>query len=511
MRPLGDSTPSFAGGLRLAAGADWPRRMAAARPLPKRLVRRRRESIRRAARAVQKAVKPASNRATPEQKLVQRATMGMTPVEMAEVAELGYKGFLERQLRPDAIDDGGFEDALNSEFRSLEMTPFELNQSYGDDPVQPIIELIVATVLRLAYSPRQLFERTVMFWSDHFSIDVLAGHGYVLKPADHREVARAHAFGKFRDLVSASAHSPNMLEYLTNDTNVRGHPNENYARELMELHTMGVNGGYSQEDVREVARCFTGWTLYNVYDENRNMGKFRFDPFQHDEKRKRVLGRAIPGGQGEEDGEEVLDLLVAHRSTARFLATKLLRFFHGYEPRRQHVNRVAAKFTRTRGNLRATLRTVLSKKLMRKATPKIKRPQHLAVSALRGLGAEVVSPRFLFEQLELAGHLPYAWTPPDGYPDSAEYWSGYVLPRWNFASSLPFPDTSDVRLAAEFQDTSKSPRQLVKLLDERLMGGGMSKQTRIGLEEFLSAGPLTTKRLREAVGIAVASPEFQVY
>lgn len=140
----------------------------------------------------------------------------MTIVEMAEVAELGYKDFLDRQLHPETIDDGGFEDALNDALPTLAMTPYEICTS-GDD-FRAVIELVVAKLLRTAYSPRQLYERMVAFWSDHFSIDILANHAHFLKPTDDQEVARTHALGKFRNLLSARAHSPAMLEYLTNDS-----------------------------------------------------------------------------------------------------------------------------------------------------------------------------------------------------------------------------------------------------------------------------------------------------
>jgi uncharacterized protein (DUF1800 family) len=389
------------------------------------------------------------------------------------------------------------------------MTPYEIYTS--DDSFRGVIELIVAKLLRAAYSPRQLYERTVDFWSNHFSIDILANHGFLLKPSDDREVARRHAFGKFGDLLSASAHSPAMLEYLTNDSNVRGHPNENYARELMELHTVGVDGGYTQKDVREVARCFTGWTLRSIYDETADMGTYRFEMYNHDQRSKRVLGKKIKAGGGEEDGLAVIALLAEHSKTAEFISTKLLRFFQGYEPSKRAIKKVARKFEGTGGNLRATIKAVLSKKNMKQAAPKLKRPQHLMVSAIRATSADVDDLGYMIEALEVSGHLPFAWSAPNGYPDDENYWSGFILPRWNFAATMPNPAQSGMRLDPFLLDDSSTPARFVRRLDQRLFNGTMSDETRIGIEEFLSAGKLNPKRAREAVGIAIASPEFQSY
>ena len=502
-------SPGFFGEERIAFPRRGLRALPGRRLVPSWLIAEQRKTIARAHRAVMKTAKPASNKITPEQRLVQRVTTGMTVVEMAQVAELGYKNFLDRQLHPETIDDGGFEDALNEALPTLAMTPYQIYTT-GDN-FRAVIELVVAKLLRAAYSPRQLYERMVAFWSDHFSIDILANYAYFLKPTDDREVARAHALGKFKTLLSASAHSPAMLEYLTNDSNVRGHPNENYARELMELHTVGVDGGYTQKDVQEVARCFTGWTLHTIYDESDQMGMFRFEMRNHDQRSKRVLGRKIKSGQGEKDGLAVLSILADHPRTAEFISFKLLRFFQGYDPDKRAVKRAAAKFSKTGGNIRSTVKTVLSKKNMKRAGPKLKRPQHLMVSAIRATGADINDLEYMIEALEVSGHLPFAWSSPDGYPDDENYWAGFILPRWNFAAGMPHPDESGIRVDPSLLDDSLTPKRFVKRLDQRLFGGAMTAETRIGIEEFLGAGKMNKKRMREALGIAIASPEFQSY
>jgi len=181
-------------------------------------------------------------------------------------------------------------------------------------------ELARATLIRQVYSRRQLYEVMVEFWTDHFNISVEKGDCWFLKTVDDRSVIRPHALGKFRDLLWASAHSPAMLVYLDNQVNYKGAPNEHYARELMELHTLGVHGGYTQQDVQDLARCLTGWSVKEAFWR----GDFTFNAGQHDPEAKTVLGLTIsPDGQGE--AERVVEMLAAHASTARFIATKLGR------------------------------------------------------------------------------------------------------------------------------------------------------------------------------------------
>ncbi|HSF38998.1 MAG TPA: DUF1800 domain-containing protein, partial [Thermoanaerobaculia bacterium] len=292
------------------------------------------------------------------------------------------------------------------------------------------------------------------------------------------------------------------------DTNHKDHPNENYARELMELHTLGADNGYTQEDVREVARCFTGWTWVQEGDSR---GTFRFDAASHDTGKKVVLGRVIPAGGGVEDGEAVLALLAAHPNTARTLSRKLLRWFWGYEPPHGYVDQVAAVYLRTGGNVRRMLRTIFTPAWMESATPKLKRPFHLAVSALRVLGAEITDPYALLKELQAMGHLPFTWSPPNGYPDTRAYWSGLLLPRWSFAARVVGEAALGIRIDLSDLPPGLSPSALVRQIDRKVANGTLSEPTREAIRTFLRSGPRTPARIREAVGLALASPEFQDY
>jgi len=475
------------------------------RLIPPRLLARYRDAA-RVRRPRDKGHRP-EVAANARQRLVQRLTMGWSVFEQQQVDELGTRAYLARQLDPESVDDFGLEALLEQAFSTLTMTPFEIAVNFGDSMDVPFFELEIATLLRVVYSPRQLFERMAVFWSDHFNISLLGDLGVFLKPTDDREVIRRHALGRFGDLLRASAQSPAMIDYLNNNTNVRGHPNENYARELMELHTLGVDGGFTQEDVREVARAFTGWSFGET---GTDFGVFVFHAEDHDTQPKTVLGTALPAGGGVEDGLAVLDLLAAHPSTAHFLARKLLRYFWGYEPEAETVARVAAVYLETDGDIRAVLRSVLSWFELAVATPKLKRPLHLMTSALRALFADVEDPFFLLQSLLAAGHLPFNWGPPNGYPDTLDYWSGALLPRWNFAAEVLVPEVSGLSFDLSYLDPQAPVEALVDGMSQ-VLGGTFSETTRQTLTLFLAEQPPTPERLREALGLLIASPEFQYY
>jgi len=272
------------------------------------------------------------------------------------------------------------------------------------------------------------------------------------------DVIRPHVFGKFRDLLEATAKSPAMLFYLDNWMSAdpagphvafapRRFPpranakapkglNENYGRELMELHTLGVDGGYTQKDVTEVARAFTGWTI----DRPRQDGAFRFEPRLHDEGKKIVLGHVIDAG-GMRDGEEVLDILAKHPSTAHFIATKLVRHFVSDTPPPPLVDRVAARFRETGGDLREVMRTILTSPEFLSPEAyhaKVKTPFEFVVSAVRATDADVHDARPLVQQIAQLGEPLYQCQPPTGYKDTADAWvnTGALVGRMNFGLAL---------------------------------------------------------------------------
>ncbi len=367
-------------------------------------------------------------------------------------------------------------------------------------------ELQASRILRAVYSERQLQEVMVDFWTNHFNVFAGKGADRWLLVSYDRDTIRPNSMGKFSDLLLATAQSPAMLFYLDNFQSVspgaqlgggnrlrtqrgilaqllmadrdKNRPqvrmsndpeqqrpqqqarrgiNENYARELMELHTLGVEGGYTQKDVQEVARCFTGWTIFaprggraaaqatmngSRADMLReNAGKFFFNPRAHDDGEKVVLGHKIPAGGGIKDGLMVLDILAHNPATAKFIATKLVRYFVSDDPPAALVDRVAATFTKSDGDIREMLRAIFFSPEFNAPEAyraKVKRPFELAISAIRTLGADTNGGPQLHQWIARMGEPLYGFQTPNGYSDTAESWvnTGGLLERLNFGLML---------------------------------------------------------------------------
>jgi uncharacterized protein (DUF1800 family) len=367
-----------------------------------------------------------------------RLTFGPRAEEQARADEIGLNAWIEEQLAPERIAD------LDATLRARRFDTLAMDTSiiYGVREDTAIRELQQATLLRAIYSRRQLYEVMVDFWSDHFSISTLKGDCAWLKTIDDRETIRPHALGNFGDLLWASLRSPAMLIYLDNQENHAGNPNENYARELLELHTLGVSSGYTQRDVQEVARCLTGWTV----DDQIHRGRFRFLAERHDDGAKTVLGQIIPEGGGERDVERVFDLLMNHPATPRFVAHKLARRLVAGEPPERLVADAAATFTRTRGDIKAVLRIILHSTEFAAGSPKFKRPLHFVAGALRQLDVETDGGPALLDALAVMGQPLFQWPTPDGFPDHTVAWSGALLARWKFALALALNEIPGTRL-----------------------------------------------------------------
>ena len=452
--------------------------------------------------------------------LVNRLTYGVRPVDLERVRELGEAGYLDWQLAPEAIPDPEV-DAFLERHPVLGADVAGIRRALDDDHADVVKQVLWAKLFRAVSSERQLHEKMVDFWTDHFNVP---GPDRVPeKVVDDRDVARAHGLGRFHDLLLASARSPAMLLYLDNASSHRDHPNQNYARELLELHTLGVDGGYTERDVAEVARCFTGWTLREGW-----RGDMVFDRSMHDEGEKEVLGRRIAAGRGIEDGLEVLDVLATHPSTARFLAFKLCRRFVADDPPPGLVADVAASFRASDGDLRATLRTLFTSNGFRESRgQKLRRPFEAVAAMLRALSpaVEVHDYWAVHYVLELMGHVPYAWFPPDGYPDVAGAWlnANGLLHRWNAAMVLAHAHdgwtdgavTVDLEAVVPAADTAGD---LVDATWRRLLGDPIDAATRATLLTAVGAGgagqrvtpTARRERLAQLVGLVLASPAFHL-
>ncbi|MFN8444715.1 MAG: DUF1800 domain-containing protein [Caldilineaceae bacterium] len=441
-----------------------------------------------------------------------RLTYGPRPEECLRVEEIGLAQWIEEQLAPAFIEDGDCEFRLR-DFASLQLDAASIFDLYGDklfddqDHATAPNELRQATLLRKTYSRRQLYEVMVEFWSDHFNISVDKGDCFYLKTVDDREVIRPYALGNFGELLQASAHSPAMLVYLDNQANEKGHPNENYAREVMELHTLGVDGGYSQQDVMELARCLTGWGV----KEHFWRGQFTFDPQVHDTGNKRVLGMEIaPGGQDE--AERVIDRLAQHENTARFITRKIARRFLGDQPDADLIQRAALAFQRSKGDTGSVLRVLLLDGVAQLAQlpPKVKRPLNFVVSALRQSNANSDGGAVILDSLARMGQLPFAWPTPDGYPDHNADWLSNLLPRWQFALALvrnEIPGTTvDLPTLISPQQSTADELDRLALL---LCGEALSPLIRTSLFDSVAAIQEPFSRLAVLCAGILASPTFQ--
>jgi len=452
----------------------------------------------------------------------------------------------------------------------------------GIRPVRELMqELAAQKVLRAVYAENQLREVLTDFWFNHFNVSTTSNPARSHILSYERDVIRPNALGRFSELLFGTAKHPAMLHYLNNAQSVAGANatttmegmappklvervknakknkkaglNENYARELMELHTLGVDGGYQQSDVVEVARALTGWTVYPVGPRAARLlqalekgkavgfvqqGEFIFRADAHDAGPKTILGRKFPAGGGLAEGEQVLHMLAQHPSTARFIAKKFAARFVSDTPPPALVDRLAKTFQRTGGSTRALVETLVQSPEFWSADArraKVKSPLELVASSLRALNADIVKPRQeVYRWLQKMGQPIYAYQAPTGFPDRAQTWinSGTLLNRMNFglvlaSGQLPGVQVDLAPLAAN-QANMKADAQL-KVVAERLLPGRDLKTTVKDLTPLVSDpnyvqrvgekaraadqdAPIVTKapsQLAQVVGILLGSPEFQ--
>src|SRR6267378_1041958 len=440
--------------------------------------------------------------------------------------------------------------------------PNNVPRAVADDSKRPqriVAELGMAKVTRAIYSEHQLQQVMDDFWFNHFNVFAGKGEDRYYLTSYERDVIQPRALGKFKDLVTSTAKSPAMLFYLDNllsadpraarrqaaeraarqqwrrgrlgmprppanpqqaKKNERG-LNENYGRELMELHTLGVDGGYTQKDVTEVARCFTGWTI----DKPRQYADFKFDDRLHDPDPKYVLGKKIHAG-GMKDGEQVIDLLVHHPNTAKFISTKLARRFVSDNPPRALVESMARTFQSSDGDIRAVLKTMIwspefwSRESYR---AKIKTPFELVVSEVRALGTDVDTPMPLVQWVGRIGEPLYQCQPPTGYSDKADAWvnTGALLNRLNYSLALAGNKMRGARTDVPSLlglDSSADAKSALDRAVQVFLGGQAGPTTVETLEKQLDNPQVLQAKLDDprkqvdlgvVAGLVLGAPEFQ--
>jgi len=436
----------------------------------------------------------------PAHHLLCRAGYGPWPGDLEHLRSTGEADWIEQQLNPHSIDDT-LCDLRARRFEELEQGAGECYEY--DKPVLRQ-EMARQTLLRAVYSKRQLFEVMAAFWTDHLNINIEKGDCVYLKPTDDREVIRPHALGNFKDLIRASATSAAMLIYLDGNQNSKGVPNENYARELMELHTLGVNGGYTQPDVYQAARALTGWRVRKKFRH----GTVAFDEAHHDQGEKYLLGTTIPADGGKKDVDAVVDIVCSHPSTARHIATKLVRRFVAEDPPLSLVERLQDVFRTTQGDIKSMVRTILtSDEFKTSAGKKFKPPFRFIASALRAVATDTHAHAPLIEYLVRMGQGVFEYPTPDGYPDKTSPWLGSLLWRWNFAFALAGGKVPSVHVPV---------KKLVQSLNAQGPDGDETLFRYVAgrLPRDDERGAMQSARLSdsaEQLGLLLASPQFQWY
>lgn len=511
---------------------------------------------------------------------INRLTFGARPGDVQRVRSLGLDRWIDEQLQPARIADRELEHFLGSydflakdqndllrDYAEMQQDRRQARQrgdtsreqrremmaaALNDDALsrrQVVTQLQSARVARAVASNRQLQEVMTDFWLNHFSVFAQKGPPQPYYIAEYEDAIRKRSLGKFRDLLGAVAKSPAMLFYLDNarsmgDTSQprlatvnrrrerflpremrqqvgrlrEGGLNENYGRELLELHTIGVDGGYTQQDVIDVARALTGWTIRLPAGG----GGFVFRPEMHDAGEKVVLGHRLRANRGIEDGEQVLDILARHPSTARHIARKLATRFVSDAPPEALVDRAAAVYLRTDGDIREVVRSIItSNEFFSRAAyrSKVKSPFEVVVSAVRAMNAAPDATPRTAQAIAFLGQPVYGHQAPNGYPETGEAWmnAGAILNRINFgigaaAGRLPGASVNAIPGIDSLRTASRDVQ--VDAIARLLLGGGISTETRTVLISGQNplAGRAEGPRLdgiAQVVGLALGSPEFQ--
>jgi len=473
-----------------------------------------------------------------------------------DLMEMAPESRTQNLAAMDADERRGFWRALSQDDRdklTSDMTPQQKELLFSlENPVAVVNgELLQGKLLRSTYSERQLQEVMTDFWFNHFNVFIGKGAERYLVTAYERDVIRPRALGKFSELLLATAKSPAMLWYLDNWQSVgpnsqaaaraknNGKPspglNENYAREVMELHTLGVNGGYTQKDVTELARVLTGWTL----EEPRQGGGFVFREPRHEPGDKTVLGRVFHEDRhehGQREGKAALEMLAHEPATARFISTKLAQRFVSDTPPPALVDAMARTFLESDGDIKAVLCTMLGAPEfwdVKEYRAKVKTPLEFTVSALRATDAELTRAQSVSDALNRMGMPLYGAQPPTGYSMHAESWvnSGALLNRMNFALRLGTGKLAGVKMDAaklagngtnhEAQAETKPETQadeVQRTLEQALLAGAVSAQTHETIAKQLSDPLVTGRKLDDppkpvnqgaVAGLILGSPEFQ--
>ncbi len=517
--------------------------------------------------------------------VLNRIAFGPRPGDMEALKEKGTKAYIEEQLNPDEEKDTELNKRLKkatldikynttagammgqgnevNEKRPLSFLNKSLMECWATFPerkekgwhewIRPSMEVMAATWLRATYSKWQLKEVMTEFWHNHFNVSVDASMEMgTFIPHYDRDVIRKNCFGNFRTFLEDVAKSPAMLYYLNNKASKASPANENYARELFELHTLGeehyfndlynkwrdVPGamegkpeGYIDEDVYEAARAFTGWTVADGSPNWRggrkellpNTGEFFYMESWHDNYQKRILGHEIPSNQPPlSDGLKVLDLVAYHPGTAKFVCKKIIKRLVDDEPPKALVDKAVATWIKAQKDddqIKQVLRTILlSEEFATAKRTKVKKPMELVASFLRATNAEITPNMMLYWIMCGMGYTMFRWPAPTGHPEEGYYWSGpgMMLQKWKVLHTfLSWKEFGAAEFDFKKETAGKTTKEVVQFWSNRLLGGYASSEAISKVEHYLGNGDPTKPfdgnewKLKMGIGLLAMSPEFQ--
>jgi uncharacterized protein (DUF1800 family) len=457
-----------------------------------------------------------------EQAVLDRIGYGPNPWSLARIHELGIAGYISEQLDPSALDDSALEAELGSLYPAINMSYYNLRNIYNEyvtpNQSEPRFELGQAKLLRAIYSKHQLEQVLTDFWFNHFNVDGNIVPWTVV--TYERDAIRPYVFGRFRDMLRATTGHAAMLEYLNNNVNFKPGfvlnsrvygPNENFAREILELHTVGIGAGYTLTDIQQVARAFTGWSTvrdYLIYPTD--LGFVYLDA-GHDTGAKSIMGQLqIPAGGDISNGEAVIDFLSRHPATADHLSRELCQRFLSEPPPEPLVQRAKQTFLATDGDLREVMRTILTSKEFMLGVgfrTRVKRPLVYMASLARAVGVadDATFARLGMSTLTEMGEHLYEAAPPTGYPETSVPWAGQgaFLSRVNAA----YRAASGMWGFAPLAPSSTDGAALVDELTARFFRDSVSSATRSGVVAMLAQLPAWSHQ-KEAAATLLASPEF---
>lgn len=441
-------------------------------------------------------------------KLLRRITYGPRPEDISEINSLGFSAYLEKQLNYSAIDDSYVENLIASRTQYLNMDIPALMQI--PDMWKAAREAADANIYRSIYSKRQLHQKMVEFWSDHFYVDdakLRGGQTMVFQ----RDVIWAHALGNFKDMLHAAANSSGLIFYLDNQTNRAGNPNVNLAREIMELHTIGVDAGYTEEDIYQVGRILTGWGIVKDVAQTNDYYNFHYFDEYHEPGDKIVMGKFFPYG-GKSEGDALLDWLALHPKTGEHIGSKLVQFFLGYEPTTHQKTALGEDWVNSGGDIRSLLRLILTEDLISSCPMKFKRPFHLFAGLLRQSPLyEMSGNEGIIHHLVQAEHMWFKWNAPNGYPDRFDFWAPGMIYRLNYALQFCNNKVWSVRWKPDdlMAGQTRTAENVIDRINQTFFAGEMSAMDQLFMRRYLRYKSLTDNDIRGAVGIALGSPGYQ--